>query len=166
MKLFAVVLAFALAGCAASTPPTPAPTASTHIVTAPAEDPNKPEVVKQKFTQKVEQDLATIQPKLLEKIVQGDSQYHAKYAGNYSIDIRQTDSIITPFTGVANYYINWFANGEQTRFQQYIQTNYAYQDGNWVLKSAIRVVVDPDIGRVVNDPSAVGNPAWAKGLFQ
>ena len=124
-------------------------------------EPNEPNIVKEKFDVRVTKDIERLKVNLPQKIQQTNYQYWAEYAENYSVNIEKTDSIVTPFIGTAQYNIYWYANGKLVSSDMLIQATYAYQDGEWILKDAIRYVD----GKPDRESASVGGPAWASALF-
>lgn len=159
-RLFTLVLLLFMATACGGSSPTATDTDS---VSEPVseQNANDPAVVKEKFETRIKEDLEKITPKLQEEQLQGDYTYHAEAIGTYSYDIQQTDSIVSPFSGIAEYDIRWYANNEHVS-DMTVQAQYAYQDGDWVLKEALRSID----GKLDNDPASVGGPIWAAGLFQ
>ncbi|WP_206044124.1 hypothetical protein [Geitlerinema sp. P-1104] len=158
LRLCALILLLFLATACGGSPSTTSDSA-----TSPASEQNAsdPAVAKEKFEARIQKDLEKITPKLQEEQRQGNSVYRAESTGTYSYDIQQTNSIVSPFLGIAEYDIRWYANNEYVT-DMVVKAQYAYQDGEWTLKEALRV----NDGEAINDPSAVGNPAWAASLFQ
>ena len=136
-----------------------------------AVDPSDPAKVKESFEARIKLDLDKITPRLQEEIISGDNKYYAKALGTYSYDIQQTDSIVTPFSGVAKYDVDWFANDSQTSGSTYIQANYSFQDGKWILSEAFRVIKssefpdEPALNGPVLGGTSVAGPQWAMALF-
>lgn len=137
-----------------------------------AVDPSDTAKVKESFEARIKSDLEKITPRLQEELTSGDSKYYAKSLGTYSYDIQQTDSIVTPFSGIAKYDVAWFSNGSQSSGSTYIQANYSFQDGKWVLSEAYRVISSPNfpdepaLNGPVLDASSVAGPQWAMALFE
>ncbi|MFB2877486.1 hypothetical protein [Floridanema aerugineum] len=179
--LIILLLVQFIAGCGEKSPnlsststQTPVPTSTqTPVPTVPPvtnvqtpvaqEDANDPKIVRERFEQKLKEDIERISPKLKEKRSKTYSDqtyvYTAEYAGKQSFDIKKSDSIVSPYIAVARYYINWYANGKIVPGTMYIQANYAYQDGQWVFKDAMRFSED----KANTEPEII---AWANSLFQ
>lgn len=149
-RLFALVLILFVAAACGGSSPTTADSVSEPVS---EQDVNNPTIAKEKFETRIEEDLEKITPKLQEEQRQGDYTYHAEAIGTYSYDIQQSDSIVSPFLGIAEYDIRWYANNEHVS-DLTIQAQYAYQDGDWVLKEALRSID----GKLDKDPASVGGP--------
>lgn len=160
LALVAIALFFTqvISGCMSQSK---TPSVSSAPVSSSLADPNDPNTAKERFQAKIKEDIERITPRLKEEITNSGDQYNAEYSGNYSYDIQKSDSIVSPYLGIADFEIKWFHNGEYVSDMS-IKANYAYQDGQWVLKKAIRYVGDePTL-----DVKAVGNLQWTASLFQ
>jgi hypothetical protein len=120
-------------------------------------------IVKSSFKDKVNSDSRSLKTNL-PKPIKGNSEdtkdytYHGEFIPETKIDIKKTDSIMSPYIGTAIYYINWYSNGKFVS-KQYILAEYAYQDDQWILKSAKR-----DTGYGYNEDAE--ELQWVSSLFR
>lgn len=164
MKLKVLICAATILTCVSSIP-TPAFTEDRHTtVTSRQEDDNNPTVVKKRFKAII--DIHTLKlsenikiPRQGYNIYTKDITFHAELLEETEYDINKTDSIISPYTGIVKFYFNWYANNKFSS-KQYILAKYAYQDGNWVLKSALR---SHQPGKFNTDKEDVD---WVSSLFK
>ncbi|PSB17397.1 hypothetical protein C7B76_09940 [filamentous cyanobacterium CCP2] len=152
-----IAILLMMAACSNS-PSATSPTASSTVV---QQDVNSPASARERFEVRVRQDIERITPKLQEEQRQSNYTYRAEYSGTYSYDIQQSNSIVSPFVGVAEYRIRWYANNRYVQDMS-IKTRYVYQDGEWVLKEALRYID----GKPDTDPDSIGGPRWVASLFE
>lgn len=145
-------------------------------------DTSNPTEVKEAFEQRIEQDLEVISQKLEEVREEKDLEdgtsnfFHAESVGTYSFDIQETDSIVTPYVGQVEYDIIWHSDiapdpelgleGGKNEQDMLLRAEYAFQDGEWIVKDAYRVSLNELVG--VGEPLREGSAgsSWALGLFE
>jgi hypothetical protein len=126
-------------------------------------------IVRNKLEARIKDDINKIEPRIKNPLKRqfGSKKdtYYAELTGEYSMDIKTTDSIISPFTGIVDYNIRWYANSRMVSFPVIIKAIYAYQDGQWVFKSAKRYAgYHPD--RPMEGVEDAEDVSWVNSLFQ
>ena len=116
------------------------------------------------FEARINTDLEKARPKLRQphkgtNTYTDDRTFHGEFTGAFEINIEKTNSIVTPFIGVVVFTIKWFQNGTFVNYQT-IRNEYGFQDGQWILKKAMRF---PSPGRPNDDPEET---IWVWSLFQ
>jgi hypothetical protein len=132
----------------------------------PQEKPQVSETVdiKQLFRKKAEEDARRMEPHLKRPFSHSGNgnTFSCEYTGKYQFDIQQTNSLVTPFTAYASFSIIWYANGT-ARDMQRIRIDYAYQDGQWVIKKIGRYCENGN-GPIDNEREEESN--WLVGLIK
>lgn len=152
---------------ASTTTSTRAPPTTTQVVTPSTTTTNPattttldlldPSIVRERFVEKVEEEIARVAPRLP---VEGMSPDHsAEYQPPYLFDIETTDSIISPFKGTLVIPILWYYQGELTGLM-YLHATYNYTDFEWKFASAVRY-----IDETTSDLSAI-RTEWVESLFR
>lgn len=103
-------------------------------------DQNNSEKVSMKFKIVVEEAIKKAAPELRKiEIIQQDRVYSAEYKGVYDYDVRKNDSVSSPFVGEVSWHVDWYYNGSLVNIPMTLDATYIYQDGEWKLKSLVRV---------------------------
>jgi hypothetical protein len=127
---------------------------------SPSVNADDPAIAKSRLEAKIAEDKQKLEPKLK----QGKTQKYSDKTYTYTAeltdteyDIKKTDSIVTPYTGIVKYNLTWIAEGDRLP-GVHIEATYAYQDGQWVFKDARRYI-NGDRNDEADDV------AWVRGLF-
>ena len=122
---------------------------------------SKEQVARKSFEQRIASDIKVVESRIQEprglSLGGRESKYYAKVTHNDAFDIKKTDSIVSPYEGNLDIEIDWYCNDEYVS-KQHIVADYVYQDENWVMKSAARVIN----GKPNDDKE---EQKWAMSLF-
>ena len=120
---------------------------------------SKEERVRSAFEKRVAEDLKIVEKNIqIPRVSKYMMSHFARTTGANSVDIRNTDSIISPFIGTLSIDIAWYADNKFIENQKII-ANYSFQDNKWVVKKAYRLLDS----RIQSDKDDMD---WALGLFE
>ena len=63
---------------------------------------------------------------------------------NYQFDVKKTDSLVSPYTGVVTYLEKYSVTNQAPNGKVYPEISFSYQDRAWVAKSSRYYVVWPN----------------------
>ncbi len=114
-----------------------------------AVDPISPAEAQKRFVAQIKADIkrAEVEIEAPHKNVDPEGKtntYLAEYDGKLEYDIKKTDSIVSPYTGIAVWDVKWSLNGRDTGIRMSFVGTYSYQDGAWVFKGLKRRAYNED----------------------
>lgn len=142
--MLSVILSCCLTSCTKKDEPAISDTATSETPTSKQPiDSNDPAEVQRRFEVTINKAIKKAAPHLKKphSTAYDDgntSTYFAEYTGDFSFDIQRSDSIVSPFIGTVEWKIRWYHNEEEVANNMTLNATYAYQNGEWILKSLTR----------------------------